>query len=203
MSGTGRTSHGDDARSTGTLAEGEQAPPFRATSSKGQTLDDGRFIGKVPVVLVFAPAPTAVGVNELLCRLDDQLVEFGHRRVQLLVVLPSTSHEVREVAERGGHKVTLLADPSREMERRFEAVMDERSTGFVALDRDGVVRWSDALPTESVDAPTLLRRLDDLQDAHASMRVVEGGMDRSVALDEADDADDADAEADDDGTGER
>jgi peroxiredoxin len=98
MARTGRTSHGDDQRSSGTLPEGEQAPPFRATSSKGQTLDDGRFIGKVPVLLAFAPEPSAPGVEELLSRIDDSLVEFGHRRVQVLVVLPSTSHEVRDVA---------------------------------------------------------------------------------------------------------
>ena len=43
----------DSEHAAASEGERQQAPPFEADSSRGQVLDDARFRGKVPFVLVF------------------------------------------------------------------------------------------------------------------------------------------------------
>ncbi|MBK5289528.1 MAG: redoxin domain-containing protein [Acidimicrobiia bacterium] len=94
---------------TDTLTIGDQIPDFRAPTSHGQTLDPDAFVGKLPLVLVFPPEDGS-GL-ETLGEFDRRLVEFGHRRVQLLGVLTGTAGMVRTFAlEYPLHALTLLAD---------------------------------------------------------------------------------------------
>ncbi len=99
-----------DASITGaSIAIGTPVPDFRAPSSNGQTLDRDSFLGKVPVVLLFPPAD--LERDPVLREFDDRLVEFGHRRVQVLVVAHAAARAVRELADRIPlHGLTVLAD---------------------------------------------------------------------------------------------
>ncbi|MGZ8753040.1 MAG: hypothetical protein ACXW1S_08655 [Acidimicrobiia bacterium] len=73
------------------------APPFRAPSSRGQTLDLDSFAGKVPIVL-FRSGPLSEGSLALVTELDRREVEFGHQFAEWLL---------RAVAELG-----LTDDPA-------------------------------------------------------------------------------------------
>jgi peroxiredoxin len=130
---------------------GTRAPEFRAPSSHGQTLDLASFHGKVPVVLIFASDRRRV---DLLRRFDDHLVEFGHRRIQVLAVVPEIPKQVRARAERDGLSLPLLADADGSIAESFGAAGDE---AFV-VGTDGIIEA--VVPVR--DGPeALLARLED------------------------------------------
>lgn len=106
---------------TSPIAVGTRTPEFRAPSSHGQTLDQDSFLGKVPVVLVF-PSPDRTA--SLLRAFDDHLVEFGRRRIQVLVVLPATSRDVRDLADQDGISLPILADADGSIAAAFGADAD-------------------------------------------------------------------------------
>ncbi len=114
------------------IAVGSRAPEFRAPSSHGQTLDQESFLGKVPVVLVF-PAPDRTAA--LLRSFDDHLVEFGRRRIQVLVVLRETPREVRDLADRDGVSLPILADADGSIAAAFGTGPDQA----VVTGADGIV----------------------------------------------------------------
>ena len=81
------------------IAEGQVAPGYRAPSNKGQTLSHESFVERVPVVLFFLNGLDDADDQLALDAFDELLVEFGHRRVQLLGVVPTTPRELRDATE--------------------------------------------------------------------------------------------------------
>lgn len=81
---------------------------FHASSSRGKALSLSDFRGKVPVVLVFVGAldPGSMDIIDL----DRHQVDFGHERVQLLVVAHADGADVRAVPF-SGLNLPVLADP--------------------------------------------------------------------------------------------
>jgi peroxiredoxin len=59
---------------------------FAAKSSKAKKIDAHAFRGKVPVVMTFV-GPTNEASERIIADLNLSLVQFGRRRVQLLVVV--------------------------------------------------------------------------------------------------------------------
>ena len=128
------------------LTIGRTAPDFRAPTSNGQTLDRASFLGKVPVVLLF-PAADAADLAGVLTAFDARMVEFGHRRVQVLAVVDESPRTVREIAERIPlHALTLLADQDGAIRAAyapdggqcFLTDVDGRLRAVVPLDGDAV-----------------------------------------------------------------
>lgn len=117
---------------TSPIAVGTRAPDFRAPSSHGQTLDRDSFLGKVPVVLLF---PSPERRDRILRQFDDHLVEFGRRRIQVLVVLHETPRDVRDRGDRDGLSLPVLADPDGSIAESFGAGPDQ---AFL-IGADGVV----------------------------------------------------------------
>jgi peroxiredoxin len=145
---------------------GSPAPDFRAPTSNGQTLDRSSFLGKVPVALVF-PSPETPDLAATLRPFDARMVEFGHRRVQVLAVVDESPRTVRELADRIPlHALTLLADEDGSIRESYAAaggqcdLMDAQGTlrAVVPLGPDAVdelLRCSDALePTAPRDTET-------------------------------------------------
>ena len=122
--------------STTFVSIGDLAPDFRAPSSHGQTLDRASFLGKVPVALLF-PAPDDADLAATLAPFDERMVEFGHRRVQVLAVIEDSPRTVRELAERIPlHVLTVLADQDGSIR---EAYAPDGGQCFL-LDLDGRLR---------------------------------------------------------------
>ena len=81
---------------------------FHASSSRGKALSLSDFQGKVPVVLVFV-GPLDPGSADVV-DLDRHQVDFGHERVQLLVVAQADGADVRAVPF-SGLDLAVIADP--------------------------------------------------------------------------------------------
>jgi peroxiredoxin len=117
------------------IAEGERAPGYRAPTSKGQTLSYEAFLHRLPVVLFFLDGLDAADDQLELDAFDDLLVEFGHRRVQLLGVAPTTPRMLRDAVE--ARAVTVLADQDGAIRARFGG---NGRPFAVVIDREGTVR---------------------------------------------------------------
>ena len=143
------------------LSIGSSAPDFRAPTSNGQTLDRAAFLGKVPVALVF-PAPDARDLEGVLTPFDARMVEFGHRRVQVLAVVDESPRTVRELAERIPlHALTLLAD----QDGSIRAAFAPDGAQCFLMDVDGKLQAVVTLGDHAVDE--LLEAADAL--AHGAM----------------------------------
>ena len=108
------------------------APPFRAPSSRGQTLDLESFAGKVPVALFHAGSLTR-GSQALVTELDRREVEFGHQRVQLLGVAEATASDLREFATEHDIAATLIADPDGSIARSYGLDADQHRAAVIDL----------------------------------------------------------------------
>lgn len=111
----------------------DHAPDFHAASSRGRPLSLADFEGKIPLALVF------LGVldpeSPELTDLDRQQVEFGRRRVQLLVVVEADGKDVR-AAPWSGLELPVLADPHRTIAERFGA---DGGASYVIVDAEGTI----------------------------------------------------------------
>ncbi len=136
---------------------GTAAPDFRAPSSHGQTLERESFLDKVALVLVFPPTD---GPDAVLAEFDRRLVDFGHRRVQVLAVLHDTAKEVRSRADSVPlDALTLLADEDGSITEAFG--VDERP-GYIVVDKDGVVQGTWIGAGEASDVDRVLAACDGL-----------------------------------------
>lgn len=111
------------------------APDFHASSSRGKALSLADFQGKVPVVLVFVGPLHPEGLD--LIELDRRQVEFGHERVQLLVVAHADGVDVRAVPF-SGLSLPVLADPHDELVATFGGA-EEAGAFAVILDKQGAL----------------------------------------------------------------
>ena len=144
-------------------AVGTFAPTFRAPASSGQTLDTDRFLGKVPVVLCFAPGSgDAIGWEAVL-GLDAVLADFARARVQILAVVPETSREVRDDAEADDITLRVLADPAGHLAQRFDIETVPGRVTSVIVDRHGVVVDTITSELGAAHALTLIDRVRELQ----------------------------------------
>ena len=116
------------------IAEGELAPGYRAPTNKGQTLSHKSFVERVPVVLFFLDGLDGADDQLELATFDDLLVEFGHRRVQLLGVAPTTPRALRDATE--ARAITVLADEDGAIRERFGG---DGGPFAVVIDRTGTV----------------------------------------------------------------
>jgi peroxiredoxin len=118
---------------------GDAAPEFTAASSRSQTLDDSRFIGKVPFVLVFTSDLQDPASARLVNDLDRHQEGFGAQRVQLLIVVPEPVDMVQQDSDQRSITAPLLADPKREIAARYGVELDGPGFEAVVVDREGVV----------------------------------------------------------------
>ena len=139
------------------ITEGQLAPGYRAPTNKGQTLSHESFVDRVPVVLFFLDGLDHPDDQLELDAFDDLLVEFGHRRVQLLGVAPATPRTLRDTTS--SRAVTLLADEDGAIRERFAG---DDTPFAVVIDRVGTVariveRASSEHPTQVLEAVDRLR----------------------------------------------
>jgi peroxiredoxin len=142
------------------IATGDLAPGYRAPTNKGQTLSHESFVDRVPVVLFFLDGLDGADDQVELDAFDDMLVQFGHRRVQLLGVAPTTPRELRDTT--ATRAVTVLADEDGAIRERFGG---DAGAFAVVIDRTGTVagvveRRSSDHPSEVLDEVDRVRARD-------------------------------------------
>ena len=141
---------------------GSPAPDFRAPSSNGQTLDRSSFLGKVPVALVF-PAVDTPDLAGTLAPFDARMIEFGHRRVQVLAVVDESPRTVRALADRIPLRaLTLLADQDGSIRQAYSPDGGQCDL----IDADGTLRAVVPLGPDAIGE--LLRQADALDGANGS-----------------------------------
>jgi peroxiredoxin len=136
---------------------GGAVPEFRAPTSRGQTLDRASFIGKVGLALCFVGEPAVEPAASAVAGLDAELVEFGHRRIQLLLVADASARELRELGDARGYTVPMLADPAGDIRAAFgvERIADDLPWFVVDIVGTVVDEGSDppaAIPARVLDA---------------------------------------------------
>jgi len=153
------------------IAAGQRAPGYRAPTNKGQTLSHEAFVDRVPVVLFFLDGLDDADDQVELDAFDELLVQFGHRRIQLLGVAPTTPRALRDST--ATRAVTVLADEDGAIRERFGG---DAGPFAVVIDRAGTVagvveRRSSEHPAEVLDEVDRLRssepeRMDPYEPAH-------------------------------------
>ena len=146
---------------------GQQAPAFRAPSSKGQTLESEAFGDRVAIVLFFLDSLDQADDRLELAAFDELLVEFGHRRVQVLGVVTATARELRDATE--SLAVPVLADENGTMRAEFGGL--DLLPFTVIIDRHNTV-VSVLQRRDSAHPQEVLQAVDALQSAEPeAMRV--------------------------------
>ncbi len=140
---------------------GGAVPEFRAPTSRGQTLDRASFIGKVGLAVCFVGDPQSEAAATAIRRLDAELVEFGHRRIQLLLVAAASARDVRELADAHGYTVPLLADPAGDIATAFAVDTDADRVAWFVVDLVGTVVDAGSEEAPAVGA-RLLRAVDEV-----------------------------------------
>ena len=112
---------------------------------------------RVPVVLFFLDGLDDADDQVELDTFDELLVQFGHRRVQLLGVAPTTPRALRDTT--ATRAVTVLADEDGAIRERFGG---DAGPFSVVIDRTGTVagiveRHSSDHPSEVLDEVDRLR----------------------------------------------
>jgi len=163
------------------IATGDLAPGYRAPTNKGQTLSHESFVDRVPVVLFFLDGLDGADDQVELDAFDDMLVQFGHRRVQLLGVAPTTPRALRDTT--ATRAVTVLADEDGAIRERFGG---DAGAFAVVIDRTGTVagvveRRSSDHPTEVLDEVDRVRardpeRMEPYESTHDESALREKGV---------------------------
>jgi peroxiredoxin len=129
-------SRASTAAANGDAVPGEAAPGFSTPASTGKTLSLEDFLGVVPVVLVFLGTLPRSGGESVVTEFNEVFPEFGHRQVQLLIVVPEGPDTVRARRE-SGTTVPLLADEDGQLLERFASSATFPAT--VMIDESGLV----------------------------------------------------------------
>jgi peroxiredoxin len=107
---------------------------FEGSSNKKSSLQASDFRGKVPMAVTFVGAPDGQN-DEIIIKLNDSLLRFGQRRVQLLLVVDG---DPALVSERLHLKVPLVADEGLAAELGAERSNGEPVVSII-LGNDGMV----------------------------------------------------------------
>jgi peroxiredoxin len=118
---------------------GQQLSAFKAPASTGQTVELDAYLGKVPIVLFFVPDVEREASREEIDAWSEHLVDFGHRRVQVLGVVPATPREIRQATHEWGWVVPLLADEGHLIGEELGVTSGSADAPTLVADRDGTI----------------------------------------------------------------
>lgn len=152
------------------LRVGERAPNFDATSSDGKSVSLASLLGKKNVVLYFYPADfTAVCTRET-CGFRDAYAELGSQDTEVIGVSVDSDESHQKFAEKYKVPFPLIADPSREIARAYQAtgllgnLLGKTSRVTYVIDKRGLIAGvftSEIFAGKHVEgARELIRQLD-------------------------------------------
>lgn len=143
-------------------------PDFRLPASTGQTLERDAYVGKVRLATVVLASDGADDVRGILDTLNRHFREFGKRSCQLLVFMPATASEVRDIAKELDIRYPILADPTNSYARASGAASatGEPTPSALIAARDGTV-YTRMRGLSDGFVKSMLESVDDLDD-HAS-----------------------------------
>jgi len=126
------------------LAVGDRAPDFVRHDHKGQTLDTAKLREAGPLVVYFYPRDFTPGCTKEACLFRDAFDELSGSRAPIIGISVDDDASHAKFAERYRLPFLLVADPDRDLAKRFGIM---RAFGFLGarrvtfvIDRDGHVK---------------------------------------------------------------
>ncbi len=149
------------------LQPGQRPPAIALPSTSSQTIDLDHYRDKVRVAVVFLGRRE--GAGGVTAALDAALVEFGSRRVQLLVVAVGPLATARALLPDAG-TVPILSDGDGSVTESYGAMGGDHDVHAVLIEETGVI--SDVLVIDHEDpVPRLLEALDSAMSSPPENRV--------------------------------
>ncbi|MBN8615501.1 MAG: peroxiredoxin [Deltaproteobacteria bacterium] len=126
------------------LAVGDRAPDFVRHDHKGRTLDTAKLREEGPLVVYFYPRDFTPGCTKEACLFRDAFDELSGSRATIIGVSVDDDASHAKFAERYRLPFSLVADPDRDLAKRFGimrafGLLGARRVTFV-IDRDGRVK---------------------------------------------------------------
>lgn len=126
------------------LAAGDRAPDFVRNDHKGVTLDTAKLREAGPVVVYFYPRDFTPGCTKEACLFRDAFDDLKGSRATIIGISVDDDASHAKFAERYKLPFSLVADPDRDLAKRFGIM---RAFGFLGarrvtfvIDRDGTIR---------------------------------------------------------------
>jgi peroxiredoxin Q/BCP len=124
-----------------TLKEGDEAPDFALLSDEGKSFKLSDFRGVSNVVLYFYPKDKTPGCTKEACNFRDNIEKFKELNAVVLGVSVDDVESHRSFKEKENLNFTLLADPDKEVTKKYSVLnaigMASRVT-FV-IDKNGII----------------------------------------------------------------
>ncbi len=151
------------------LAPGTKAPDFRGVDQDGHPVRLSDFAGR-PVVLYFYPADMTTGCTMEACAFRDEQGEFQKLGATVLGVSVQDEASHREFRAKHGLNFPLVADPSKEICRAYNALgligMAKRVTYVIGPDGTIVDSFKSINPKPPVERA--LRVVREKGSSHAA-----------------------------------
>jgi thioredoxin-dependent peroxiredoxin len=124
------------------LREGDEAPDFTLQTDEGNWVKLSDFKGKANVILYFYPKDMTSGCTKEACHFRDNLSQFKDYNTEVLGVSTDDAASHKAFKEKEGLNFTLLADPDKEVTKKYGVLslygLASRVT-FV-IDKNGIIR---------------------------------------------------------------
>lgn len=131
---------------------GQEAPDFELQDSEGGRTKLSSYRGRKNVLLVFYPLAFSPICLTEFCALRDVNADLVSEDTEVIGISVDSRHTLKAWKEAEGFPNIFVADfwPHGEVARAYGVLSEERGSalrGTFLIDREGIVRWKEVLPT--------------------------------------------------------
>jgi len=126
-------------------AVGTAAPEFTLPSTAGRDVALAEFRGKKNVLLAFFPLAFTSTCTAEMCAFTDDFERFASADTVVLPISVDSVPTLKEYKAKYAMKVDLLSDFTRDVSRRYDALLEEKffsKRAYFLIDRAGILRWA-------------------------------------------------------------
>ena len=149
-----------------TIAVGQQAPPFKLPSTKGD-LSLSEELKQGPVLLVFYPGDDTPVCTKQLCNYRDNLDSFAELDIRVIAINPQSIDSHAAFVKKYELPFPVVSDVDGSVCQAYGAksFLGTPKRALVLVGRDGTVKWSDS------NFPIFHQSADDIRKALAGVDI--------------------------------
>lgn len=124
---------------------GGPAPDFTLPSTAGRDIALAEFRGRKNVLLAFFPLAFTSTCTAEMCAFTDDFERFASVNTVVLPISVDSVPTLKEYKAKYAMKVDLLSDFTRDVSRRYDALLEEKffsKRAYFLIDRAGILRWA-------------------------------------------------------------
>lgn len=124
---------------------GAAAPDFTLASTAGRDVSLAEFRGKHNVLLAFFPLAFTSTCTAEMCAFTDDFERFASANTVVLPISVDSVPTLKEYKAKYAMKVDLLSDFTRDVSRRYDALLEAKffaKRAYFLIDRAGILRWA-------------------------------------------------------------